>query len=115
MALSDFKNFVKQNPKLLEYVRNKEASWQQFYEMYDLYGSKSDVWNKYLNISSSGVNSFKTIFDSLKNINMEELQSSISSLQKGIGYVKDLLVTKDARSEEKKEYEPRPIHKYFDD
>ena len=38
MSKEDFKKFVKKNPRLLRYINNKEMTWQQFYEMYDLYG-----------------------------------------------------------------------------
>ena len=43
-----FKQFVKKNPSLIKYVESKDMTWQQFYEMYYLYGESSDVWNKYL-------------------------------------------------------------------
>ena len=116
MALSDFKEFVKSNPKLIDFVRNKEMTWQGFYELYDLYGSKNEIWNKYLGITNNGIGSFKDIFNNLKGINMNELQSGITSIQKGIGYVQEFISNKTSNvRKEKEEYEPRPIHKYFDD
>ena len=39
--LEEFKNFVKDNPKLINYVKNNEMTWQKFYEMYDIYGKEN--------------------------------------------------------------------------
>ena len=59
MSLDNFKNFVKENPKLANFVRNGDMTWQKFYELYDLYGPFHDIWNKYLGITTNGVFSFK--------------------------------------------------------
>lgn len=117
MSLDQFKIFVKDNPKLESYVRNGEMSWQKFYELYDLYGPSNDVWNKYLNVTTSGVSSFKDILGIFRNMDMNEIQKGIGSIQKGIGYVQEFLSsrTNNQRETKKEEYEPRPIYKYFDD
>ena len=47
--IENFKSFVKEHPSLIKYVKNKEMSWQSFYEIYDLYGDKDTVWKEYLN------------------------------------------------------------------
>ena len=39
-----FKDFVKENPRLLKFVKSGEMSWQKFYEMYDMYGDQEEVW-----------------------------------------------------------------------
>ena len=39
----EFKNFVRKNPTLVNYVNNNEMTWQKFYEMYDMYGESNDV------------------------------------------------------------------------
>ena len=46
MSKSEFKEFVKNNPRLLTYVNKNEMSWQKFYEMYDMYGSDNEVWKE---------------------------------------------------------------------
>ena len=33
-----FKDFVKKHPELISYVKNKKMTWQDFYEIYDMYG-----------------------------------------------------------------------------
>ena len=47
--IDDFKNFVKDNPILINYVKKGEHTWQEFYELYDLYKDDKKVWDKYLN------------------------------------------------------------------
>ena len=48
MKKEEFKEFVKNNPKLITFVKNNEMTWQKFYEMYDLYGADNKVWDKYI-------------------------------------------------------------------
>ena len=53
--IDNFKSFVRRNPNLITYVREKNTSWQEFYELYDLYGEDPTIWNKYLNKEEKGV------------------------------------------------------------
>ena len=43
-----FKDFVKNNPVLLKYVKDGKMTWQKFYEIYDIYGEDKDAWKDYL-------------------------------------------------------------------
>ena len=49
----EFKEFIKSKPELVDLVKNKKYTWQDFYEVYDLYGNNDDVWNKYWLLCSS--------------------------------------------------------------
>ena len=42
----DFKKFVYKNPKLIDYVKQNNISWQSLYEIYDIYGEKEEIWNE---------------------------------------------------------------------
>ncbi len=120
--IDNFKLFVKNNPNLITYVKNNTMSWQKFYELYDLYGEDNSVWNEYLNKDTT-VNSTKTeskksskfsdILDMAKNLDTNKLQDSISSVQKAIGLIGDILV-KDKKPDAST-YNPRPIYRRFDD
>lgn len=115
MSLENFKKFVRNKPILADYVRTGKTSWQSFYDLYELYGEDSSVWSNYLNTSSSTI-TLKDMFDSIKNIDMTEVQNSITSLQKGIGYIEELVRSKEKEIPVRKStYEPRPLYKYFDD
>ena len=51
-----------------------------------------------------------------KNVNMNDLQEGINSLQKGIGYIQDMVKSKTKDIPVRKSsYEPRPMYRHFDD
>lgn len=119
--VDNFKSFVRKNPKLVTYVRNGTSSWQQFYELYDLYGEDDSVWKEYLNkkdevkeekASTSSGNTFSNILEMAKNIDTNKLQDGITSIQKAISLFGDMLL-KD--NNETSTYTPRPIYRKFDD
>ena len=118
----DFKEFASKNPSLAKYIENGEMSWQKFYELYDLYGEDNNVWNEYLNkdttvnttkTESKKSNKFSDILDMAKNLDTNKLQDGISSVQKAIGLIGDILV-KDKKPDAST-YNPRPIYRRFDD
>lgn len=120
--IDNFKLFVKNNPNLITYVKNNTMSWQKFYELYDLYGEDNNVWNEYLNkdttvnttkTESKKSNKFSDILDMAKNLDANKLQDGISSVQKAIGLIGDILV-KDKKPDAST-YNPRPIYRRFDD
>ena len=56
------------------------------------------------------------MFNMFKNIDMTEVQKQVNSLQKGIGYIENLVKTKEESIPVRKStYEARPLYKYFDD
>lgn len=106
-----FKNFVKENPSLVNYVNSDKMTWQKFYEMYDMYGPENEIWNDYIKKSSKtkDIASFDLI-NWIKNINIDSLQENINSVKRVIGVLEDLKTTNP-----KKDYQPRPIYKHFED
>lgn len=117
----EFKAFVKENPFLIQYVRDGKKNWQDFYEMYDLYGEDEDAWVKLLNEESkSTVKSdsrggyLEELVKMAKNVDVNKVQEGISSLQKTLGLFGELFASKEAGSS-KKEYNPRPLYKRFED
>ena len=115
----EFKKFVKENPILVKYVDSKEKTWQEFYEMYDLYGNDNNVWGKYLKdsnnhvITKNKVNSVNDFISLFKNIDLDSLQKSIESVQRVISVFQD--ITSSNKEEVKKEYVPRPLYRHFED
>lgn len=114
--IGEFKQFVKDNPSLFNYVKDKKMTWQNFYEMYDMYGTDDSIWKDYLNkndesdaIKALGVTDFFTF---LKNINMDKMQESINSIQRVLGVLEDLGNNNTAS---KPDYKPRPLYKHFED
>lgn len=122
--IDNFKSFVRKNPNLITYVREKNTSWQELYELYDLYGEDPIIWNKYLNkeekkieeqtTSTSNTNPLNNILTMAKNIDADKLQDGLSSIQKAVDLFGGLLV-KDKGTSTKSDYLPRPVYKRFDD
>lgn len=115
MGKEEFKTFVKKNPKLIKYVQDGSSSWQKFYEIYDIYGEDENAWKDYLGVAEvaatkAGIGDVVKIF---KNINLDSIQNSVSSIQRVLGVIGDL--TNKNTTTKKEEYKPRPIYKHFED
>ena len=61
----EFKSFVRKYPSFAEYVQNNNTTWQQLYELWDMYGDDDNVFSKYKSVST---NDFGNIVNSIKNI-----------------------------------------------
>lgn len=125
MSKDNFKNFVRNNPNLAKHVNNNEISWQKLYEMYNLYGENNDVWNDYINDTSSDRSTpkvtknnelaFKELVNMVKNIDLEKVRSGITGVQKAISLVQDLGFGGGNNNTNKEQYEARPLYQHFDD
>ena len=117
--ISEFKEFIRKNPNLIKYVKNNEMTWQKFYEIYDIYGEEENAWSEYLKeakIENTSVPSALTAAELvafLKRLNLDNLQEGISSVQRVVGMLNDMIVKKNDTTIS--EYKPRPLYKHFDD
>ncbi len=122
MGKDTFKQFVRNNPNLADYVHYGDMTWQKFYEMYELYGDKSVVWDPYqlplkkkeeaVVSKSSSRGSFKDVVQMVKGMDMATVQKGIDGMQKAIGLLQEFTTkTPTAAST----YEPRPLYRYFED
>lgn len=113
MGKDNFKEFVKKNPGLLKFVQDGSMTWQKFYEMYDMYGENSNVWNDYLNDQDNKVASLG-IFDMIKNLDVDSIQTGINSMQRVLGLIQEMS-SKNKETQNVSEYKPRPLYKHFED
>lgn len=121
--IDSFKLFVRKNPNLITHVKMGKATWQQFYEMYDLYGEEDNIWKDYIiknndneqrnsvRKNTSGY-SLSNIIEMAKNIDTNKLQDGIVSIQKAISLFGNML-SKDKT--DTNTYTPRPIYRRFED
>lgn len=107
----DFKMFVKNHPILAKYVNNGTMTWQKFYEMYDMYGESDSVWNDYLSVTT--LSSSSGLFDFVKNMDFDTIQSGVNSVQRVISLLQEMVNKKSETPEET--YTPRPLYKHFED
>lgn len=104
-----FKEFIKGNPKLIQEVRQGNATWQELYEDWYLLGEEDERW-KVIGISkkddsevavgkkqSSESNDKKkldwmsTISGMMKKVDAEQLQYHVNNLSQAIGAIQGLL------------------------
>ena len=96
MSKEKFKEFARNNPSLIDSVTQGKTSWQQLYELYEIYGEHSNIWNKYIktpsiteNITTSAT-TIKDFLDTLKNLDMSSVQQGITNIQKTINLLQDI-------------------------
>lgn len=123
MSKESFKSFVKLHPELATQVMNHKTTWQDFYELYELYGEKGKVWDNYFgNTAAIGASSkqksssMTELINMVKNVDLDSVQKTVGSLQKTIGLLQDIGIGNTTTTATKaSSYEPRPMYKYFDD
>ena len=115
MSKETFKMFARKNPSLATSVISGKASWQQLYELYEIYGEDNKIWNNFIdrhslvdNISSSAT-TMKEFINTFKNIDMDSVQKGITNIQKTIGLLQDLGIGNRLSNNE-----PKPIYQRFD-
>lgn len=112
MSKETFKLFAKKHPELANYVLKGNTSWQQLYEIYEIYGENSNIWNSYFTKETlsdqitNGASTIKNFLNNFKNIDMDSLQKGITNIEKTIGLLQDIGLT--TRNSE-------PIYKRFED
>lgn len=120
----EFKEFVSSHPTLVNVVKDKSHTWQDLFEVYDLYGNDEALWDRYLNnkdINKTGdttskMSSIGELTKLFKNVNIENVQKYIDTAQKAIGVIQELTgsgATADLVS--KGPSVARPINKIFED
>ncbi len=121
-----FKQFASSNPQLLKHVESGTKTWQEFFELYDIYGDNKEAWSEYLNPSTDtrDATNPSSIPDLIKNIDLNQIQKHIGTAQKALGFIQDLTVKGTAAGAglgaaasavTKGPKTPRPINKLFED
>lgn len=120
--IDEFKTFVKDNPRLIKYVKNNDMTWQKFYEIYDLYGDSKEAWKDFLDVDTAATvataaaastsTATSDFMSWIKGIDLDSIREGVNSLQRVIGVMQDFNSSKQTNSEE---YKPRPLYKHFED
>jgi len=111
--LDNFKLFVKNNPTFATYIKDGSMSWQKFYELYDMYGEESTVWDEYRQEKKKSP-TINEIVNMAKNIDMNKLQDGVNSLSKAVGLFSDLFASKSGNNATSI-YKPRAVYRRFED
>lgn len=89
MSKENFLLFARNHPELAKEVLRGQASWQQLYELYEIYGENNKIWDSYLR-NDIDLNSFKEVFNAIKKVDLESVQSTVNNIQKTIGMLQDI-------------------------
>ena len=108
--LDNFKLFVKNNPQFAEFIKNDQMTWQKFYELYDMYGEDSSIWNDFKSTKKTSP-TINDIVEYAKKIDINKFQDGVNSLSKAVGLFSDLFTGPGSINT----YEPRAVYKRFDD
>lgn len=122
MSKETFKSFARLHPELGSYVISNNISWQKLYELYEIYGENSSVWNQYLKRETSKLSTrtsatespFSDIVSTIKKIDLDSVQKGVTNLQKTIGLLQDIGIGSN-KNISTPPYESRPMYKYFED
>ena len=113
MSKEAFKIFARNHNELADYILSGKTNWQKLYELYEIYGENSSVWDKYFKETKTNTITISDLITNIKNIDLDSVQKGIKSIQKTIGLLQDIGLGSQNNIEEA--YEPRPMYKYFDD
>ena len=126
MSKEAFKSFARGHKELASHVISGKTTWQKLYELYDIYGENSTIWDDYFpssnvvetvenTVGETGTTTnLKDLFTSIKNVDLNSVQKGITNIQKTIGLLQDIGLG-DKKLPQTPAYEPRPMYKYFED
>jgi hypothetical protein len=95
-----FKEFVKNNPKVIQEVRKGKATWQELYEDWYLLGEEDKRWETIGSETSSDAEEKSTdskgdwmsnVMGMMKNMDPNQVQHHINNLSQAIGAVQGVL------------------------
>ncbi|WP_409292078.1 YlbD family protein [Peribacillus sp. SCS-37] len=114
-SIEKFKAFVKGHPKLVTEVRKGRLNWQGIYEEWFLLGEDDAKWTEFSEgppaVSSekeSKSDLVSTLMSTIKNMDMDQIQSHISSLSQALSAVQGLLTQFQGTPEETAKTETKP-------
>ncbi|MDF0725310.1 YlbD family protein [Cytobacillus sp. S13-E01] len=98
-SIVEFKEFVKEHPKLIQEVRKGNKNWQELYEDWYLLGEKDNSWSPYKEKDNEKENSegkskkdfMSQIFSTIKKTDMNQFQQQISNVGNAISTIQSVI------------------------
>lgn len=102
-SIEEFKAFVKANPKILKEARNGKVTLQELYEDWYLLGPNDARWDglregsseaseeKEKDASSTKTVWMSNIFDTLKNMDQNQIQGYLANLNQALGTIQGVI------------------------
>jgi len=94
--IEDFKEFVREHPKLIDEVKKGEKKWKDIFEDWRLLGNEDPSWNKYKTDVQGESKKEKTSFlttlvSSVKNLDMDQVNENLYKMNNAISSIQELL------------------------
>lgn len=86
--IEDFKAFMRTIPTIRDDVISGRYSWQQLYEIYDVYGEDDRFWSAYKKPAID----LSSVIELLKNVDLNALSKSFDGMQKVLDLISGLVV-----------------------
>lgn len=119
-SVREFKQFLKDNPKIVRDVRLGKKTWQDLYEDWSLLGENDERWTEYKDGKSEEpegkeetpqkgekIELISQLFSQLKNMDPEQIQKQIANISQALGAIQGV-ISQFQSSSGKNEQPPSP-------
>jgi hypothetical protein len=99
-SIKQFKEFVKNNPNLIQEVRSGKATWQDLYEEWYLLGEEDSRWDSYRDGNNEKATKkdeeqtndwVSKVMGAMKNMDSNQIQGQINHLSQAIAAIQGVL------------------------
>ena len=116
--LDKFKEFIKDKEFLIDKVNNKETTWQNLYEIYDLYGEDASIFKQKEEIKeennssqTSNDNRVNTLLKAFEGVDVNKINENLEGVRKVLAVLSEFSKKDDIKP--KRTYE-KPNNRYDD-
>ena len=102
--MEEFKKFASTKPFLKRKVDNKETTWQELYEKYDIYGEEDPIFKEETS-SKNETSSFSSFMDMLNSIDIDKITDGLNGMKKVLSILSEI-TRKDDGSNKRKMNQP---------
>ena len=99
--MEQFKKFASSKPFLKRKVDNKEVTWQELYEKYDIYGEEDPIFKEDSSSSKQESNSFSSFMDMINNIDIDKITEGLNGMKKVLSILSEITQKDDANTKRK--------------
>ena len=99
--MEEFKKFASSRPFLKQKVDNKEITWQELYERYDIYGKEDEIFKEDKNENRKNNDSFSSFMDMINNIDIDKVTEGLNGMKKILSILGEITQKEDNSSKRK--------------
>ena len=103
--MEKFKKFAATKPHLKKKVDNKEITWQELYEKYDIYGEDDPIFKEEAIKENRQEGSFNSFIDMLNKIDIDKVTEGLNGMKKILSILSEI-TQKDDNGFKRKENQP---------